>query len=90
MFMSFAAAVDSVGIAKVGGGGGGVAVVILEPQKVSIFRAHPFQWPSKWICPRWEAPPPSQFIYKQHKIVSGTYNILNHRYQPGFSHFLDK
>ena len=24
---------------------------ISRPKKVSIFRAHPFQWPSKWICP---------------------------------------
>jgi hypothetical protein len=26
-------------------------VAISGPKKVSIFRAHPFQWPSKWICP---------------------------------------
>ncbi len=25
-------------------------VSISGPKKVSIFRAHPFQWPSKWIC----------------------------------------
>ena len=27
-------------------------VIISGPKKVSIFRAHPFQWPSKWIFPR--------------------------------------
>jgi hypothetical protein len=26
-------------------------VAILGRKKVSIFRAHPFQWPSKWILP---------------------------------------
>jgi hypothetical protein len=26
-------------------------VAISGPKKVSIFRAHPFQWPSKWILP---------------------------------------
>jgi hypothetical protein len=26
-------------------------VAISGPQKVSIFRVHPFQWPSKWIRP---------------------------------------
>jgi hypothetical protein len=35
-------------------------------KKVSIFRAHPFQWPSKWICPHqnhFSAP------YKHKKIL---------------------
>jgi hypothetical protein len=27
-------------------------VLIFWAQKVLIFRAHPFQWPSKWICPQ--------------------------------------
>ncbi len=26
-------------------------VAISGPKKVSIFRAHPFQWPELWICP---------------------------------------
>jgi hypothetical protein len=39
-----------------GGGGGSMEnsaslVAISGSNKVEIFRAHPFQWPSKWICP---------------------------------------
>ncbi len=26
-------------------------VAMSEPKKASIFRAHPFQWPSKWVFP---------------------------------------
>ncbi len=30
---------------------GGPLLGLFEPKKVLIFRAHPFQWPTKSICP---------------------------------------
>ncbi len=53
MYMSFAADVG-IGISGVGRGGLGEAFAISEPKKVSIFRAHLFQWPSKSIFPHGE------------------------------------
>jgi len=40
-------------------------VAISGPKKASIFRIHPFQWPSKWIFPH-------QNHYVQRRISTGT------------------
>jgi hypothetical protein len=49
-------------------------VVISGPKKVSIFRAHPFQCPSKWIFP-----------HQNHYVPFHIY-IIN-RYINGYIHF---
>jgi hypothetical protein len=49
-------------------------VTISGPKKVSLFRAHPFQWPSKWIFPHQNHYRPAP--YKQ-QHGQGTYSLWN-------------
>ncbi len=51
-----------------------MALAISEPKKVSkkIFRFHPFQWPSKWICS-----PQNHYIpcHLNNRYISSYYNL---------------
>jgi hypothetical protein len=40
------------------------------PKKVSIFRAHPFQWPSKWIFPHQNHY--ARYINNRYRVGTGT------------------
>ncbi len=71
------------------GGGGGAGfwaqmalaspVAISGPKKVLIFRAHPFQWPSKWMLPHQNHFVPSQI---NNRYINSYYVWLEHSFDP--------